>query len=41
MNTEHENNTALTTTTPAAIVAQSPFDAIAALVLDTVSERTL
>jgi site-specific recombinase XerD len=40
MNTEHENNTALTTTTPAAIVAQSPFDAIAALVLDTVSERT-
>jgi hypothetical protein len=33
--------TALTTTTPGAIVHQSLFDAIDALVLDTVSERTL
>src|SRR4029453_1216617 len=31
---------ALTTTTPAAILAPSPFDRIASLVLDTVSERT-
>jgi site-specific recombinase XerD len=32
--------TALTTTTPAAIVVTSPYDRIASLVLDTVSERT-